>query len=184
MAKRERKKKNESGESSMSKSKGKKTALPKDRLFELPGFPNEEELKDGPVAIIECPEEIPCNVCEAACPFEAIEIGREIKNLPELDPEKCVGCGVCVSQCPGLAIYVLDTSYSKEEALLTLPYEFTPLPEEGEKVTGVNREGEEVCPVTVKKVDRKDYGTALLKIVVPKDKMHTIRGILATNLND
>lgn len=178
MAKRERKKRNESGGSTVSKSEGKKTALPKDRLFELPGFPTEEELKNGPVAIIECPEEIACNVCEAACPFEAIEIGKEIKNLPEIDPEKCVGCGQCVSQCPGLAVYVLDASYSKKEALLTLPYEFTPLPTEGEKITGVTREGKEACQVTVKKVNRKEDGTTLLKIAIPKTDIHEIRGIL------
>lgn len=36
--------------------------------------------------------------CEAACPFDAIHIGKN--GLPEVDTEKCTGCGVCVAQCP------------------------------------------------------------------------------------
>jgi len=161
----------------MNDSQEEKAALSEDKLFELPGFPDEEDLEDGPVAVVECPEEIACNVCEAACPFGAIKVGREIKSVPEIDPEKCVGCGQCVSQCPGLAVYLVDMNYTDEKALLTIPYEFSPLPEEGESVTGITREGNKSSPVKVEGVDEKENGTAIVKILVPKPEIHRIRGI-------
>lgn len=65
------------------------------------GIPSQERMKKGPVAVIECVQEIPCNPCENACPFGAIKIGDPITNLPVLDGEKCTGCGTCVAMCPG-----------------------------------------------------------------------------------
>ena len=62
----------------------------------------------GPVAVIECVQEIPCNPCEGACKFNAITIGEPITNLPKINETNCTGCGVCVAQCPGLAIFIVD----------------------------------------------------------------------------
>ncbi|MBS3787030.1 4Fe-4S binding protein [Candidatus Bipolaricaulota bacterium] len=168
----------------MKESQEEKAALSKDKLFELPGFPDKEELESGPVAVIECPEEIACNVCEAACPFGAIEIGKEIIKVPKIDPDKCVGCGQCVSECPGLAVYVVDLNYTDEEALLTIPYEFSPLPKKGEIVTGVTRKGEKASRVKIVSVDKKENGTPIIKIAVPKSEIHEIRGILIEEIND
>ena len=36
--------------------------------------------------------------CVEACPFDAIEIGRD--GLPRVDEEKCTACGSCVRACP------------------------------------------------------------------------------------
>ncbi|MEC9487898.1 MAG: RnfABCDGE type electron transport complex subunit B [Halanaerobium sp.] len=36
--------------------------------------------------------------CAAVCPFAAIIINDN--GLPEIDPEKCTGCGKCVEACP------------------------------------------------------------------------------------
>jgi electron transport complex protein RnfB len=36
--------------------------------------------------------------CITACPFDAIRLGPE--GLPVVDPKKCTGCGICVSECP------------------------------------------------------------------------------------
>lgn len=46
------------------------------------GIPSQERMKKGPVAVIECVQEIPCNPCENACPFGAIKIGDPITNCP------------------------------------------------------------------------------------------------------
>ena len=70
-------------------------------------FPPSERAERGPVAVIECVQQIPCNPCEKACPFGAIEVGPDITNLPRLDLDKCRGCGICLSKCPGLAIFLL-----------------------------------------------------------------------------
>lgn len=36
--------------------------------------------------------------CEKVCVFGAIRMGD--KGLPEIDPEKCTGCGRCAEECP------------------------------------------------------------------------------------
>ena len=41
-----------------------------------------------------------------SCPFDAIDIGENINKQPVLDVDKCTGCAICVTSCPGLAISV------------------------------------------------------------------------------
>lgn len=96
-------------------------------LKEAGRYPSEERLAKGPVAVIECCQNIPCNPCETACRFGAITVGDPITNLPVLDESKCVGCGVCITNCPGLAIFVVDKS--KGAATVSFPFEYLPLPE-------------------------------------------------------
>jgi sarcosine oxidase subunit alpha len=98
-------------------------------------LPTEDRFKKGPVVVIECVQEIPCNPCVESCPFHAITMPGSINHVPVVDFEKCTGCGVCISQCPGLAIFVVDRTFDKNRALIVLPYEFLPLPEKGEIVT-------------------------------------------------
>lgn len=124
-----------------------------------------ERLKEGPVAIIECFQEIPCNPCYTSCPTEAIKGMDNINNIPVLDYDKCIGCGTCITACPGLAIFVVDflrkssTSQEKENtkkgsSIIRIPYEFLPLPNEGDMVTALNREGIPVGEAKVFKVQR------------------------------
>ncbi len=136
----------------------------------LPGMPSKERLEEGPVVVIECAQEIPCNPCEAACHKEAIKIGDSITGLPRLDASKCGGCGLCIAACPGQAIFVVDMTYSETEATVQLPYEFLPLPQKGDIVNGLNRAGDRVCDAKVLKViNPKTFDrTAVITVAVPK----------------
>jgi Fe-S-cluster-containing hydrogenase component 2 len=89
--------------------------LSNDELIKLPGFPSKERLDKGPVAIIECAQEIPCNPCVESCPFDAIVISGPITELPRLDASKCTGCGSCIAVCPGQAIFVVNSKFSETE---------------------------------------------------------------------
>ena len=109
------------------------------------GWPDEERFARGPVAVIECVQKIPCNPCEAACPAHAITVGSPITNTPVLDREKCIGCGLCVSACSGLAIFIVDKTYSETLGTVSFPFEYLPLPQKGDEVDALNRAGEFVC---------------------------------------
>lgn len=153
--------------------------LSQDELQSAPGIPSGDRMRRGPVAVVECVQEIPCNPCEAACPRHAIRVGTPITNRPALDPEKCTGCGLCVPQCPGLAIFVIDLSGPKETAVITFPYEYLPLPEAGETVDAVDRAGAVVGQGTVLRVvsTRAGNRTAAVSVEVAREHGMNVRGI-------
>ncbi len=148
-------------------------------LAACPGIPSRERMEKGRVAVIECVQEIPCNPCENACHLGAIEIGEQITNLPVLHEEKCTGCGMCVANCPGLAITIVDKTYSDTEAVIEFPFEYLPLPAVGDRVDAVSRGGEVLCQGTVTSVRKlKAYaGTAVVGIAVPKEYADSVRSM-------
>lgn len=142
-------------------------------------YPTEERFRRGPVAVIECTHEIPCNPCESACKFGAICVGEPITNLPELEEDKCTGCGVCVAKCPGLAIFIVDKTYSDGLGSVTFPFEYYPLPEKGQLIEAVDRSGKVICSGTVVKVQNpKSYDrTPIVTIAVDLGLVDEVRSI-------
>lgn len=140
-------------------------------------LPDQERLKEGPVAIFECYQEIPCDPCYYSCPVGAIKEFEDINNLPELDADKCSGCAQCVANCPGLAIFVIDYTYSEDEGVIRLPYEFSPLPDVDEQVIALDHSGKEVGPGRIVKVvnHHNQDKTAVVWLAVPKDDLLTVR---------
>ncbi len=122
------------------------------REMVLEKFPPIERIDKGPVAVVECYQKIPCNPCQTACPFGAIQIGADINEIPRRDEALCTGCGVCVAKCPGLSIMIVDGSKSAGTVEFRIPYEFLPLPQVGERVLGLDRAGQPICRALVKKV--------------------------------
>jgi len=100
-------------------------------------LPSKTQLERG-VAILECVQEIPCNPCVDSCPVHAISM-KDINAPPVVDFDTCIGCGKCVGVCPGLAIFVVKVKDKK--ALITVPYEFLPVPNVGDTVKALDREG-------------------------------------------
>ena len=93
-------------------------------------------------------------------------------NMVVVDPDvDCIGCGVGGASCSGQAIFLVDETYEPGFATVTLPYEFLPLPEKGEKGYGMSRSGEKICEaevVSVRTSKAFDH-TNLLTIKVPAD---------------
>lgn len=140
-------------------------------------LPSPVRLTQGPIAILECFQNIPCNPCADACPQGAISIGNDINQRPILDETKCNGCGVCLTSCPGIAIFVVDYAFSESHAMVKLPYEYSPLPENGQIVNALNRQGETVAGVQVKRVQLNKNKTAVVWLAVPKALAMVVRGI-------
>jgi len=134
--------------------------------------PSEEYLRKG-VAITECVEHIPCNPCVDACPFNAISM-ESLTDPPNVDYDKCTGCGNCVAVCPGLAIFIVKIK--DESALVTLPYEFLPIPKVGEKVVALDREGKSKGIAEVVRV-RKVGKTAVITVKTDKKNAMDVRNI-------
>jgi len=132
--------------------------------------PPQERRQRGRVVMIECVQQIPCNPCTEVCPQGAITIEGDITNVPHVDFEKCNGCGICIANCPGLAIFAVDESLGDEIAEVGLPYEFRPLPEKGEIVELINRAGEKIGTGKVKRaLSPKSFDkTAVVYLEVPK----------------
>ena len=150
-----------------------------EELANCPGRPTQARMERGRVACIECVQEIPCNPCEGICKAGAITVGEQITNLPCLDEDKCTGCGLCVANCPGLAITILDKSYSETEATIDFPFEYLPLPCVGDKVDAVSRAGEPVCKGRILRVTKLPAyaGTAVIRMAVPQEYIDEVRSM-------
>ncbi|MCD6410823.1 MAG: 4Fe-4S binding protein [Thermoplasmata archaeon] len=135
-------------------------------------LPNEEQLKKG-VAIVECLENIPCNPCVEACPFGAITM-RDLNDTPKVNYDKCTGCKRCIAVCPGLAIFVVKLE--GEDALISLPYEFLPVPKKGDVVFALDREGKVRGNAKVEEV-RKVGKTHIITIRTKKEDAMVVRNI-------
>ena len=153
-----------------------KTGVP--TLYEIESvFPSDERLSQGPVAIIECFQCIPCDPCATSCPRGAILPFQDINDRPVIDNDNCNGCTLCITKCPGLAIIVVDMTFSHDRALIKLPYEFRPLPEMGQTVQALDREGAAVAEAEVVRVSNNKNKVPVVSIAVDNQLVKTVRNI-------
>jgi Fe-S-cluster-containing hydrogenase component 2 len=134
--------------------------------------PTDKQLKKG-VAVIECIQQIPCDPCVAVCPVDAISM-KDINDTPKVDYDKCTGCKSCVGICPGLAIFIVKIKDDK--ALITLPYEFLPVPKVGDTVTALDRTGNSRGKAKVKRV-KTSGKTNVVTIEIEKELAMEVRNI-------
>jgi len=58
-------------------------------------------------------EDRECDICARVCPYEAVDITwseEEYLAVPQVDAEKCPGCGACQVECPGTNEWERDHS--------------------------------------------------------------------------
>ncbi|MBW1847101.1 MAG: 4Fe-4S binding protein [Deltaproteobacteria bacterium] len=84
-------------------------------------------------AVIDEEECTACGTCaDERCQVNAIEEGEDVY---EIVPEKCIGCGICISTCPSDAIKLI---HKPKEDILTPPIDRDNWFEERGKVRGVD----------------------------------------------
>ena len=138
-----------------------------------------EKAGKGPVAVVDCREEIPCNPCEEACRRGAITVGEDICAPPRYDPDRCDGCGRCVVLCPGMAVFLLDRSGGRGTARVTVPYEMPGELREGGEAGAVAGEGKALGRGKLVRVARggKREKTVLVTLEVPEEWALKVRGV-------
>ncbi len=156
----------------------KETGVPTEKEL-TKATPPQERLKEGPVAVIECFEEIPCNPCFTFCNTGAITEFDNINDLPQIDYDDCTGCGICISNCPGLAIFVIDQSFSDTQSIVRIPWEMHWTPAAGDTVEALNRKGEAVCRARVERVQdsKKQDKTKVIWLVVDDQLAMEVRSM-------
>ncbi|MBE9542428.1 MAG: 4Fe-4S binding protein [Proteobacteria bacterium] len=160
-----------------------RTGIPTDDDLEKV-IPDKKRLSQGPVVIIECFQKIPCDPCAISCKLGAIKPFKDINDLPIVDFDKCTGCGICISSCPGLAIFVIDVNYSEEKSLIKLPHEMLPLPEKGEDVYALDRDGSILGKAKVVRVLKIKNKTHIISLEVPKSTAMKVRSIKVEDKNN
>jgi NADPH-dependent 2,4-dienoyl-CoA reductase/sulfur reductase-like enzyme/Fe-S-cluster-containing hydrogenase component 2 len=144
----------------------KKGFIADDEITRFPGFTRQKGLHP----VIECTQNIPCNPCQDACKKHCIKIGSCITALPCVDTgSSCIGCGMCVANCSGQAIFLVDEDFEPGYASVTLPYEFLPLPEKGEMGKALSRSGQILCDAEIVQIKSSPAfdKTHLLTMKVP-----------------
>lgn len=153
--------------------------LEQDGIVTLESFekllPSEDRRKAGPYVIMECFQKIPCNPCRSACHAHAVSM-EEITDTPSVKYDSCTGCAVCVGRCPGQACFVIDETFSEDRFLLTLPYEFLPVPEKGQEAALLGRDGAVLSEGTIQKVFSYQK-TYVVTVDVPKQYLYDVRNI-------
>ncbi len=158
-------------------------------LRSRPGPTAPPQVDDLPLPVypvIRCVQEIPCDPCREACPEGLIAIEGSIMGLPRFvqdgkPKDPCLGCGRCVSVCPGLAINLVHGDYDPtgKTALLMLPFELSldslPL---GREVDTVDMDGAPVGQGTVVAVRQRPEQDRrhLVMLEVPAEDRLTVAG--------
>ena len=145
-----------------------------DEITRFPGF--RKQAKVHPV--IECTQNIPCNPCQDACKKGCISIGDNITSLPiSVDGSECINCGMCVASCSGQAIILVAEDTEPGFGEVTIPYEFLPLPQKGDKGYGLSRSGQKICEAEITNVrsSKAFDGTNLVTMKVPMEYIDKAR---------
>jgi len=71
---------------------------------------------DGTKQISNCTDDlcVQCGNC-TRCPYLAISLNAD--GYPETDPSKCIGCSLCVLQCPAKALRLRDRTPKEKQAM-------------------------------------------------------------------
>ncbi|MBC7691604.1 MAG: 4Fe-4S dicluster domain-containing protein [Methylotenera sp.] len=151
-------------------------------IINFSGTPKLEH-KHRAVASVECFENISCNLCEKACPENAIHFtrvkGDKVPQLPILTEMDCTACGLCLTACPSATPILMQENESLSTSRLTLSWRGHEPWTVGEYATVLNRKGE---PLGSGRVMNLLPGQ-LVELDVPTHLIWEVRGIKRTRGN-
>ena len=153
------------------------------RIRSFRGVPQKEHLL-RPIASIECFEEIPCNLCQKACPTSAIQIGRVPRSKnPILNESACTACGLCLTACPAGVIPMIEEREQQSLSRITLRWKGAKPWSQGEFAVILNRRGENLGSARVASIftspaiPKMEDKTQLVTLDVPTHLVWEVRAI-------
>lgn len=155
----------------------------REQIKTFEGVPKHAQ-KSRLVASIECIEDIPCDLCEKACPESAIKIERVSKEgkpsfLIESD---CTACGICLPACPSATPVMMHEQEERSFSQLVLPWRGKHEWKPGEFAILLNRRGEplgqgRVVALLPLPEGTEAHGTRLVQLDVPSHLIWEARGL-------
>ena len=127
------------------------------RLLEKPNLPTPERMMQKAFVQADCLYGFACNPCSFSCPQGAIT-KPSTSSTPTIDYNKCIGCMLCVSSCPGLAIFGYDVQ--KSTCFLPIEYEA----QEGAEVYLVDNDGQKIGEGVIEKILKKSNKTNVARV--------------------
>jgi sarcosine oxidase, subunit alpha len=134
--------------------------------------------------VMHCRQEIPCDPCATVCPYGLIQIDSlDIRGLPEFssrDGKNCIACERCIAICPGLAITLVDLRKDPDQALVSVPLEFSAeFIHVGDVVTLTDIDGHPLgnYPVVRLRTLRQFSSTLIVQVQVPAQIATLVSGI-------
>jgi Fe-S-cluster-containing hydrogenase component 2 len=127
------------------------------RLLEKPNLPTPERMMQKAFVQADCLYGFACNPCSFSCPQGAIS-KPSTNTVPTIDYDKCIGCMLCVSSCPGLAIFGYDVK--KSTCFLPIEYEA----QEGAEVYLVDNDGQKIGEGVIEKILKKSNKTNVARV--------------------
>jgi NADPH-dependent 2,4-dienoyl-CoA reductase/sulfur reductase-like enzyme/ferredoxin len=137
--------------------------------------------------VMHCRQEIPCDPCATVCPYGLIQIdSQDIRGLPQFiirDDKNCIACERCIAICPGLAITVVDFRKDPDQALVSIPLEFSEqYIHAGDRVPLTDIDGVKLGEFLVMRVRtlRQFSHTLIVQVQVPAQIATKVTGIQLT----
>ncbi len=104
---------------------------------------------EKPIASVECFETIGCDLCERACPTDAIRLDRLRSRKGDEPPRSileetaCISCGLCVQACPSATPVMVHEPEGRSMGKVVFSWrEADEPPEAGSFLTLLNRKGD------------------------------------------
>ena len=127
------------------------------RVLEKPNLTTPERMQLKAFVQADCLYGFACNPCSFSCPQGAIT-KPSTNTVPTIDYDKCIGCMLCVSSCPGLAIFGYDVK--KSTCFLPIEYEA----QEGAEVYLVDNDGQKIGEGVIEKILKKSNKTNVARV--------------------
>lgn len=145
---------------------------------------------EKPIASIECFETIGCNLCERACPTQAIRLDRLRSRKADEEPrsilleEACTACGLCLQACPSATPIMIEEPEERSMGKVYFSWrEPEAAPETGSVVTLLNRRGEAlgtgrvIGNQPVQLAEGEVFSENVVEVEVPTHLLWEARGI-------